>query len=58
MKEATIKIEYVSFDLYREPPVVQSLVSANLGLKLNPAFWFVYFFTPVHFETLIEENSY
>jgi hypothetical protein len=37
----------------------QSLVSANPGLKFNPAsVWFVYFYTTVYFETFIEENSY
>ena len=37
----------------------QSLVSANPGLKFNLAsVWFVYFYTPIYFESLIEENSY
>ena len=33
-------------------PVVQWWVSANPGLKFNPLFWFVYFYTSVYFKTL------
>ena len=42
---------------YLPEPVVQSWVSANLGLNFNPLFWFMWFCANIRFKTLQNKTS-